>query len=347
MLDRTPCGSSSGSGAATAASLAAASVGTETNGSVICPSNVNGVVGFKPGIGLVAQQGIIPISHSQDTAGPMTKTVRGAAMMLTAMSTGEGAMDFEAALDETSLSGKRVGVLRFSVGENSDIQDRFDAALEVLKAQGAELVEITEFEPVTPEFGRKSFDILTYEFKAGLNAYFAGTPDSVSVKSLLGLIAFNEEHADIELSLFNQDIFKISEGTPGLEDETYLSAVRDVQKAVREDGLDRLIADFQVDFLVSPSGPVAPRVDPVNGDVWPAWSGAGSLAAKAGYPHLSVPMGDVHGIPLGLSFFGRAGQDADILSYGYAFEQVSHLRRDPRYLATAEDRPEIASAMSK
>ena len=345
MLDRTPCGSSSGSGAATAASLAAGSVGTETNGSIICPSNVNGIVGFKPTVGLVSQTGIIPISHTQDTAGPMTRTVRGAALMLTAMATGQGAMDFSAPLDAATLNGKRVGVLRFAVGDNADINNRFDAALEVLKSQGAELVEIPVYDPGVEGMGKKSFDLLKSEFKAGLDIYLAGTPDNVPVKSLADLIAYNNTYADQELALFNQDILEASQETRGLEDEAYLTAVKDVLTGVRENGIDKFLNDNPVDFLVSPSGPLAPRTDPVNGDVWPEWSGAGSIAARAGYPHLTVPMGDVHGIPIGLSFFGTAGQDADILGYGYVYEQSSHLRRDPGYLISAEDRPEIAAAM--
>ena len=347
MLDRTPCGSSSGSGAATAASLAAASVGTETNGSIICPANVNGVVGFKPTVGLVAQTGIVPISSSQDTAGPMTKSVSGAAILLSAMATGEGKADFVAGLDTGSLVGKRVGVLRFTEGENDNIKDRFNTALKVLEAEGAELVEITTFESAVDDFWGKSLKVLTHEFKTTLNAYLAATPEAVKTRTLKDLIAFNEAHGDIELSLFDQDIFESAEATNGIEDADYQAAVTDVQRATRVDGIDRLLREYRVDVLVSPSGPLAPRVDPVNGDVWPAWAGAGWMAAIAGYPHLSVPMGDVHGVPLGLSFIGTAGQDGQILSFGYAYEQASQLIVTPQYLSSAEGRPEIAAAMAR
>ena len=220
MLDRTPCGSSSGSGAAIAASLAAASVGTETNGSIICPSNVNGVVGFKPTVGLVPQTGIVPISSSQDTAGPMTKTVRGAAMLLQAMAV-ESTEEVLSRLSDTALQGTRIGVLRYSVGDNSDIQARFDAALAVLEAEGATLVEIERFDQTIDNYDEKSFGLLLHEFKSTLNAYLGATPYTVKTRTLADLIAFNEAHADKELALFDQSIFKMAEDTKGVDDPGY------------------------------------------------------------------------------------------------------------------------------
>ena len=345
MLDRNPCGSSSGSGAAAAASLAAGAVGTETNGSIICPSNVNGVVGFKPTVGVVPQQYIIPISHSQDTAGPMTKTVKGAAMMLTAMAGMDASIDYAAGLDTASLSGKRVGVMRFAQGSNADIHARFDAALAVLEAQGAELVEIDTFDPDAENFWGDALSVLEYEFRHTLNAYLSDTPDSVATRSLAELIAFNEANADIELALFDQDLLESSEAKGPLTDEAYLNALAAIQSATRENGIDKLLAEHSVDMLVSPSGPVSPRVDPINGDTWPSWAGAGYLAAIAGYPHITVPMGDVHGVPIGFSIMGAKDADAEILSWGYAYEQASQMRVEPQYLANAEARPEIAAAM--
>ncbi len=347
MLDRNPCGSSSGSGVATAASLAAGAVGTETNGSIICPSNVNGIVGFKPTVGLVPQDYIVPISSTQDTAGPMTKTVKGAAMMLTAMATGEAKTDYAAALDAGSLGGARIGVLNFARGSNPDIHAAFEAAAVDLEKAGAVLVPIDDFTPDTENFGGKSFDILTYEFKATLNDYLSSLPGTVNVRSLADLIAFNAAHADDELALFGQDIFETSEAKGPLTDEVYVTARTDVLAAVREKGLDRLLREYNVDVLISPSGPVAPRIDPVNGDVWPEWAGAGGLAARAGYPHLSVPMGTVHGVPIGLSFIGGKDDDAAVLSYGYAYEQAAPHRANPQYLPRAEARPEIAKAMTR
>jgi amidase len=345
MLDRNPCGSSSGTGAAIAASLAAGGVGTETNGSVICPSNVNGVVGFKPTVGLVPQQYIVPISSSQDTAGPMTKTVMGAAMMLNAMASGAAKTDYVAALDADALSGARIGVLRYAQGSNAAIITHFNAALADLEAAGATLVEITEFDQQNEQYWSDAYDVLEFEFKATINDYLADAAPGVTTRTLEQLIAFNEANADIELALFDQGIFVESEAKGDLDDPNYIAALARIQSASRENGIDALLAQNQVDILVAPSGPVAPRIDPINGDIWPDWAGAGGLAAIAGYPHLTVPMGTVHGVPVGFSFIGAKDTDAMVLSYGYAYEQKTHHRAEPQYLKDAEAREEIAEAM--
>jgi amidase len=347
MLDRNPCGSSSGTGAAIAASLAAGGVGTETDGSVICPSNVNGVVGFKPTVGLVPQQYIVPISSSQDTAGPMTKTVTGAAMLLNAMASGAAKTDYVAALDADALSGARIGVLRYAQGSNAAIITHFNTALADLEAAGATLVEITEFDQQGDQYWSDAYDVLESEFKATVNDYLADTAPAVTTRTLEQLIAFNEANADIELALFDQGIFVESEAKGDLEDPDYIAALTRIQSASRENGIDALLAQNQVDILVAPSGPVAPRIDPINGDIWPDWAGAGSLAAIAGYPHLTVPMGTVHGVPVGFSFIGAKDTDAAVLSYGYAYEQKTHHRAEPQYLEDAEAREEIASAMRR
>ncbi|MEX1249967.1 MAG: amidase [Hyphomonas sp.] len=344
MLDRNPCGSSSGTGAAIAASLAAGGVGTETNGSIICPSNVNGLVGFKPTVGLIPQGGIVPISPSQDTAGPMTTTVLGAALLMNAMDAGDA--DYTAALTPEALKGVRVGVLRAAQGSNPDIISHFNGALEVLRGQGAELIEIEAFEP--PEgFWAASLLVLEYEFKASLNEYLAGAAPGVTARTLADIIAFNTANAEAELALFGQDILEESDALGPLTDEAYTKALALVQSATRENGIDKLLADHGTSVLVSPSGPVAPRIDPVNGDVWPEWAGAGWAAAIAGYPNLTVPMGDVHGIPIGLSFMGGKNTDAAIFAYGYAYEQASGIRLTPKFLNSAEDRPELKAAMQK
>lgn len=347
MLDRNPCGSSSGSGAATAASLAAASVGTETNGSIICPSNANGIVGFKPTVGIVPQQHIIPISASQDTAGPMTKSVMGAALMMNAMATTTPDMDYSAGLTKDALTGVRVGVLNFAVGQSKPISDHFKTALADLEAAGAILVKIDE-RPATPEqFGKMSYDILKYEFKDGLNHYLASTSsDLVSTRTLQQLIAFNLEQKGIELSLFDQSIFDASQALGSLESEEYLTALETVQKTSRQDGIDKLLHEYNVQVLVAPSGPTVPRVDPINGDVWPSdWPGYGGHAALAGYPHATVPMGGIHGISVGLSFIGGKNTDADILSYAYGYEQHSMRRLEPQYHINAQAIPFVANAM--
>lgn len=347
MLDRNPCGSSSGSGAGAAASLAAGTVGTETNGSVICPSNANGIVGFKPTVGIVPQQYIIPISASQDTAGPMTKTVMGAAMMMNAMATETPDIDYTAGLNKDALKGVRVGVLRFAQGGFDPILKHFEAALQDLEAAGAILVDITE-RPATPDdYGKMAYDLLKYEFKDGLNAYLASTsPEMVKTRTLAELIAFNQAHADVELALFDQSIFVASQAMGSLEKEDYKKTVQVVQKATREDGVDKLLAEHNVAVLVAPSGAITPRVDPANGDVWPGdWPGFGSPAARAGYPHATVPMGGVRSISVGFSFIGGKDTDADILAYAYAYEQQSMRRLEPNYYTNAEDIPEIAKAM--
>lgn len=344
MLDRSPCGSSSGSGAAVAASLAAGAVGTETNGSISCPSTVNGVVGFKPTVGLVSQQYIVPISSSQDTAGPMTKSVRGSAMMLEAMATGEHRTDYVAALDAEALVGQRLVVARFAQGSNPDIIDRFDRALEDLKAAGAVLVEVDDYQ--RPDgYSGQSYAVLQFEFHATLDAYLADAAPGVETRTLEQLIEFNRTHAEVELALFGQDIFEASAERAGLDSEEYIEARDAVQRATRQDGIDRLLTEHEAVAIVSPSGPLAPRVDPINGDVWPAWAGAGWMAAVAGYPHLTVPMGMVDGLPIGLSFLGAQHDDAQILSLGYAYEQRTQRRVDPAYLSHAEERPEIEQAM--
>ena len=347
MLDRNPCGSSSGSGAAIAASLAAGAVGTETNGSIICPSNVNGLVGFKPTVGLVSQEFIVPISSSQDTAGPMTKSVRGTAMMLNAMATGAEKTDYVDALDENALAGVRIGVARFAQGENADILARFEAGLDALERAGAVLVEIEDFEPQAENFWGQARQLLYYEFKATLNEYLASTPPTVTTRSLAELIAFNEANADVELALFDQSIFEASVQLGDLESGDYLAAREAVRRSTREDGIDKLLSEYDVRFLVSPSGPVSPRIDPVNGDVWPNWAGAGWMAAIAGYPHITTPNGAVHNIPVGFSIIGGENDDAGVIAAGYAFEQQTNARVDPQYLPTAEALADLAQAMAR
>jgi len=348
MLDRNPCGSSSGSGAATAASLAAATVGTETNGSIICPSNANGIVGFKPTVGVVPQQYIIPISVSQDTAGPMTKSVMGAALMMNAMATTTPNIDYTIGLSSDALKGVRVGVLNFAKGSSAPILAHFNTALKDLEAAGAILVNINE-RPATPEnFGSMSYDILKYEFKDGLNTYLASTSaEQVNTRTLQQLIEFNLENKDIELGLFDQSIFIASQAMDTIESDDYKTALETVQKATQEDGIDALLQANNVQVLIAPSGVVVPRVDSINGDVWPSdWPGYGGHAARAGYPHATVPMGGIHNLSVGLSFIGGKNTDAQVLSYAYGYEQHSHRRLQPQYLKNAEDVPVIQKAVN-
>jgi amidase len=347
MLDRNPCGSSSGSGAATAASLASASVGTETNGSIICPANANGIIGFKPTVGIVPQQYIIPISVTQDTAGPMTKTVMGAALMMNAMAISTPDKDYSAGLTKNALKDVRVGVLNFAKGGSEPILKHFARALDDLEAAGAILVDINE-RPSTPEnFGQMSYDILKYEFKDGLNKYLASTSsEQVTTRTLQQLIDFNIANKEAELALFDQSILVASQELGTLDTEQYKLALATVQKATSQDGIDMLLKQHNVQVLVAPSGLVVPRVDAINGDVWPNdWPGYGSHAARAGYPHVTVPMGLIHGLSVGLSFIGGKNTDAQILSYAYGYEQNSLRLSAPQYLKNAESIESIAKAM--
>jgi amidase len=346
-LDRNPCGSSSGSGAAVAAGIVDYAIGTETNGSISCPASANGVVGFKPSVGLVSRTHIVPISITQDTAGPMTRTVRQAAELLTVIAGSDPAdpstveadrrkIDYAAALDAGSLKGKRLGVMRFASGFGTDAA--LDRALTVLRAYGAEIVEIKEFGGSKQQ--PKQLEVLLTEFKAGLNAYLATTPPSVKTRTLADVIAFNKA-TPRELALFGQDLFEKAEATKGLDDPEYRKA-RDYGIAYAgANGIDRLLKEHKLDALIGPTVSAAWPIDAVHGDQYPG-GGGGYLAAMAGYPHLTVPMGQVKGLPVGLSFIGPKWSDALILSLGHAFEQARGPLQPPRFLPSIEQAPEIA-----
>ncbi|MBS0408878.1 MAG: amidase [Proteobacteria bacterium] len=329
---RTPCGSSAGSAVAVALGYAPAAIGTETDGSITCPAAVNGIVGFKPTVGLVSRTRIVPISHSQDTAGPMARTVRDAAIVLTAIagSDPEDAAtreadahktDYAAALDGKSLKGARIGVLRFAAHFHGPTEKVFDAALARMKAAGAILVEI-DATPDRQAIGAAELTVLQTEFKVDLNAYLASTdPAKVKTRTLADLIAFNTAHADVEMPLFGQETFEASQATKGLDDPDYLKARETARRLAGPEGIDKLLKDNNVVALVAPTLAPAWLIDDVLGDRY-LGGGAGSVAAIAGYPHLTVPMGDVKGLPVGLSIIGPAWSDARVLSLGYAFEQA-------------------------
>lgn len=350
-LDRDPCGSSSGSGAAVAAGMVRFAIGTETDGSVTCPASINGVVGLKPTVGLVSRTHIVPISASQDTAGPMTATVREAAELLTVIAGSDPAdpatrdadthkVDYAAGLDANSLQGKRIGVMRFASGFGTD--DVLNAALAVLKAKGAVLVDIKTFD--RKGIGANEFKVLLTEFKDGINRYLATTPPSVQSRTLAGLIAFNKAHSAQELPLFGQDTFEKAEATQGLEDPSYKKARRDSFEAAGPNGIDRLLKDYDVVALVGPTDAPAWKIDAVNGDQ-SAGGGAGGLAAVAGYPHLTVPMGLVKGLPVGLSFIGPKWSEQMLLNLGYAYEQARGPFPAPTLMPSIETSPQIAPAL--
>jgi len=351
-LDRDPCGSSSGSGAAVAAGIVDYAIGTETNGSITCPASVNGIVGFKPSVGLVSRTRIVPISITQDTAGPMTRTVREAAELLTVLAGSDPAdpataeadsrkTDYAAGLTSASLKGKRLGLMRFATGFGTDAA--LGSALAVLRAQGAEIVEIKELGGAKD--GPKQLPVLLTEFKVGLNAYLATTPPSVTTRTLADIIAFNKADPR-ELALFGQDLFEKAEATKGLDDPDYKKARDEGIAYAGKNGIDRLLRDNKVDALIGPTVSAAWPIDAVHGDQYPG-GGAGYLAAIAGYPHLTVPMGMVKGLPVGLSFIGPKWSEALLLGLGYAYEQARGPLPAPRFLPSIEQAPEIAPLLEK
>jgi amidase len=324
-IDRNACGSSSGSGAAIAAGMAWAAIGTETDGSITCPSSANGIVGFKPTVGLVSGQWIVPISHSQDTAGPMAQTVADAALLLSAIAepvaeaprNRKGAVDFTVGLPGASLKGVRIGVMRKQAGRHEGVLKLFDQALADLRAAGAELVDVDYSFP--DALGEDEGKVLYYELRRDLGAYLAGLPGNPPVRSLADVIAFNKAHAIDEMRWFQQESFEKAEK---LTDEAeYRRARENSLRLAGKEGIDKLLADSKVSLLVAPTeGPAWP-IDLVTGDHFMA-VGAGSLAAVAGYPHLTVPMGAVERLPVGLSFIGTQWDDARVLQAGAAYERA-------------------------
>jgi amidase len=344
-LTRSPCGSSAGSAVAVAAGFAAAAIGTETDGSITCPAAVNGIVGLKPTVGLISRTGVVPISHTQDTPGPMTRTVADAALLITVLAGSDRAdpataqadahkVDYAKALDAGSLKGARIGVLRFAADFDAKTTAVFDEALAVLRAQGAVLVEIKERPAHRSEVGDMETLILNTEFKVDIAKYLASTdPAKVKTRTLADLIAFNEAHKAEEMPLFGQEVFIAAQATRGLDDPAYLKAKADAHRLAGPEGIDALLKANHVVALVAPTLAPAWPIDPVLGDRYEGGD-AGSLAAVAGYPHLTVPMGQVMGLPVGLSFIGPAWSEARLLSLGYAYEQASRARRAPQVVLT-------------
>ena len=352
-LDRNACGSSSGSGAATAASLAAAAIGTETDGSIICPSAINGLVGIKPTVGLVSRTYVVPISHSQDTPGPMGRTVADVAAILTAIAGTDPAdaataqadahrQDYAAALDADALQGKRIGVLRFQAGFHAGVDERFAEALAHLRAAGAEIVEIAAAPAGMDSIGDDEFTILMAELKTDLNAYLATTPAGVTTRTLAAIIAFNDA-TPAETVLFGQELFVRAQATQGIADPAYVAAIARAPRLAGQ-AIERLLREHRVDALIAPSLGPAWTTDIVNGDHF-VGGGASTLAAVAGYPHVTVPMGLVGGLPVGLSFSGEAWSEAKLLAFAYAYEQRAQARVAPSYARSVEDAAPFAAAL--
>ncbi len=351
-IDRDPCGSSSGSGAAVAAGIVRFAIGTETDGSVTCPSSINGIVGLKPTVGLVPRTYIVPISHSQDTAGPMSDNVRDAAELLTVIAGSDPAdpatkdadrhkTDYAAHLDAASLKDKRIGVLRFASTEQ--LNPAFDTALALMKQQGAILVDIKKFDDKS--IGKNENLVLNTELKADLAKYLRSSPAPIAARTLGDLIAFDKEHAQQEMTLFGQEQFEQAEKTKGLHDPDYKKARQASFQAAGPNGIDRLLKQYKVVALVGPTAGPAWKIDAVNGDQF-SGGGAGSLAAVAGYPHLTVPMGLVKGMPVGLSFMGAKWSEAMLLSLGYAYEQARGPFPSPNFYRSIEaEDPQVAPYM--
>jgi len=333
---RSPCGSSSGSAVAVAAGMVPLAVGTETDGSIICPASVNGIVGIKPTIGLISRRGIVPIAHSQDTAGPMATNVADAAHLLNAMvgfdpadSASEAAKpyfkrDYTTALKASGLRGKRIGVVRSLAGFHEAVDERLENAIAGLAEAGAEIIDDLEFPDYPEEFWTLSYDVLLYEFKHNLNQYLSGLPGAEADLTLEKLIDFNNEHASQEMKWFGQEVFLKAQGKGGLDSPEYREALALVQNFTRA-AIDDMLTAHDLDLLISPSDTPAWSIDLVVGDHF--LGGSSSFPAIAGYPHITVPMGQVHGLPVGLSFFGAAFSELVLLEAAFAYEQATNHAR--------------------
>jgi len=341
VLDRNPCGSSSGSGTAAAANLVAVAIGTETDGSIVCPSNNCGLVGIKPTLGLVSRAGIIPIAHSQDTAGPMCRTVRDAAIVLSAIAgvdprdaetqagAGHANANYASFLDPAGLKGARIGVFRKTFGFHASVDRLMEDALAEMKRQGAVLVDPADI-PHSGEYDESELEVLLYELKADLNAYLASLGSSARVRTLADVIRFNEENKDREMPYFGQDLFLKAEEKGPLTDKAYVEALEKNRRLSRAEGIDAVMNENTLDAIIAPTGGPAWTTDCVNGDHF--GGGSSTPAAVAGYPSITVPAGAVYGLPVGISFIGRAWSEPVLLRLAYAYEQATRHRTPPGLL---------------
>ena len=347
VLDRNPCGSSSGSGGAVAANLCALAIGTETDGSIVCPSSANGIVGIKPTVGLVSRAGIIPIAHSQDTAGPMARTVRDAAIVLNAiggvdqrdsatssLGTREQ-IDYTRYLDANGLRGARIGVARAKFFGYSDVTDKaINDAIDAMKVQGAVIVDPANIE-TAGKFDDSEFDVLLYEFKADLNTYLTSLGTKAPVKSLQEIIAFNDAHKDQEMPWFGQEIMIQAQAKGPLTEKKYIDELASNLKMSRTDGIDATMDKYKLDAIIAPTGGPAWPTDLINGDHFTG--GSSTPAAVAGYPNINVPAGFSHNLPIGISFFGRPYSEATLIKIAYAYEQATKHRKPPQFIPTLGD----------
>lgn len=338
VLGRNPCGSSSGSAVAVSANLTVLAIGTETNGSIVCPSHVNGIVGIKPTVGLVSRSGVIPISYTQDTPGPMARSVRDAAICLGALvgvdsadektlaSKGNYHGDYTVFLKEDGLSGKRIGLLKAPFGVNFKVDSIMMREVELLKSNGVEIVEIDEI--TGDDVGTHSFQVMLFEYKDGLNKYFQSLGPEASIKNLEALIEFNTQDT-LELKYFNQRYLEMAQEKDDLSSEEYKDALTKMMKGSREEGIDRVMDEHNLDAIIAPTGNPAWRTDLVNGDYYQL--GSSSPAAQSGYPNITVPMGFIDDLPVGISFFGRAWSEPVLIEIAYAYEMATKHRRAPKF----------------
>ena len=341
VLDRNPCGSSSGSGVAVSANLCMFAIGTETNGSIVCPSNNNGIVGLKPTVGLISRTGIIPISFTQDTPGPMSRTVEDAAISLgfmtgidstdskTLSSAGNSLTDYTKFLKKDGLAGKRIGLLKKSMGFHEKVDTLMNQAVAFIKQQGAEVIEI-EF-PKKAGYDDASFEVMLFEFKDGLNKYLAGLGNDTPVKSLKELIEFNKSDT-IELRYFDQQLLELADKKGDLNTLEYKKSLEAMLKTTREDGIDLMMNTNKLDAIMAPTGSPAWKTDLLLGDHF--MGGSSSLAAISGYPAITLPMGFVENLPVGITFFGRAWSEPVLIEIAYSYEQGTKHRKAPKYLLT-------------
>ncbi len=340
FLDRSPCGSSSGSGVAVSANLCSFAIGTETDGSIVCPATINGIVGVKPTLGLVSRAGIVPIAHSHDTAGPMTRSVTDAAIVLgvlagvdendpyTKRSIGKGIGDYTSFLKTESLNGSRIGIARTFFGFHEKVDELMEKAIVDIRGMGATMVEM-EKDELHDLADEDAYAVLLYEFKHDLKAYLSTCGAAVTIRSLDDLIAFNEANKDQEMPYFTQEVFMDAQNKGPLTDPEYLNALDNVLKSNGENGIDKAIKAHALDAIIAPTGGPAWTIDMINGDHYRG--GSSSPAARSGYPSITVPMGFVHGLPVGISFFASAFSESTLIGLAFAYEQATKFRRPPTF----------------